>query len=479
MPLLLCRCMVGCAEACVSGGDGGSGGEMRQALGAVASASPAPPPAVALQLARAALRTLNGDQSSTAVDEAEALARTVGDRFLVAQQYWPAYRLAQQVGMHWRWPDPHTIGFALELLSRRCTAPSARPLTHVRAFARMGNFGAQCAAVGLHRLATTLFEPLSAVADTDGMYWWLRGLALSSKAEVALLSSSSSTTTAGGAVQAARTLQQASRCFHAAAASAPLAFQQRTTELRARFIHALIAVRCSLQLGGNAGRNEGGGSLSGAASPGLLPLPSPARASAANEAAEALRDIGAEYDAMPAEFISLDAISRRALQMASLQCAAILHAVHAALVTPEPTSSTAASAASAANLQLKLMQYQFQHSDPTLDCSSVDDPRPSLVAAAAPRDVAAALALGRAAMASPSAAAGVNPEVWLSERLDQAMSAMYCQPPFMFTPAHQLSLDATIYAANRALSAVARPGQVREPLHIFIIPPPCLSISLA
>jgi hypothetical protein len=318
-------------------------------------------------------------------------------------------------------------------------------------------FGTQCAAVGFHRLAATLFEPLPAAAETDSMYWWLRGLALSSKAEVALLSSSSTTTTGGGAVQAARTLQQASRCFHAAAASAPLAFQQRTTELRARFLHALTAVRCSLQLGGDVGRDEGGGSASGAATPAPLPLPSPALASSAAEAAEPLRNIGAEYDAMPAEFISLDGSSRRALRMAALQCAAMFHAVHAALVTPAAASS---SSASAAELQLKLMQCQFQYHDPTLDSSTVENPSPKLVAAAAPHDVAAALALGRAAMAGPPS--GVKPEVWLSERLDQAMSAVYCLPPFMFTPAHQLSLDATIHAANRALSAVARPGQVRD-----------------
>lgn len=101
MPLLLCRCMVGCAEACASGGDGGNGGgggEVRRALAAAIAASPAPPPAVALQLASAVLRTLNGGESSDATDEAAALARTVGERFLAARLYWQAYRLAQQVG---------------------------------------------------------------------------------------------------------------------------------------------------------------------------------------------------------------------------------------------------------------------------------------------------------------------------------------------------------------------------------------------
>ena len=59
--------------------------------------------------------------------------------------------------------------------------------------------------------------------------------------------------------------------------------------------------------------------------------------------------------------------------------------------------------------------------------------------ASTPRDVAAALALGRAALAGPPAAGtGVAAKDWLLERMDQALAAVYCQPPFMFHPTHQV-----------------------------------------
>jgi hypothetical protein len=78
----------------------------------------------------------------------------------------------------------------------------------------------QCAAVGLHCVAAKLFAALPSAAETDVMYWWLRGLSLASAAEVQL----GERGVGDGAVRAARTLQQAGDCFHAAAA--PLAFQQ-------------------------------------------------------------------------------------------------------------------------------------------------------------------------------------------------------------------------------------------------------------